>query len=161
MLSLVALLPLVAAAAQLTVPSSCEFLVDDMSPRSASNYRNDSYGNVKTLNLNGGDYGVDGDGSKLTYNFAATDGHVDVTPGFLQNPPNGDPGLHPADILANNYFYFKFVWDDQRSSNDFGVKVCQDMTPYQGLYLNVSMPAGSDVYLTLTQKNTDCSARTK
>ncbi|KAJ3023342.1 UNVERIFIED_CONTAM: hypothetical protein HDU68_008661 [Siphonaria sp. JEL0065] len=152
-------LPL-AAAEPLTVSSTCELLVDDMRPRTANQSKNDSFGNVKTLNLNGGDYGVDG-GSKLQFNFAASNGHVDVIPGWDKNPGDGDAALHPPAILASNYFYYKFVWDDQKSSNDFGVNVCQDLSVYQGLYLNVSMPAGSDVYLTLTQKNAACSARTK
>ncbi|KAI8840855.1 hypothetical protein BJ741DRAFT_596814, partial [Chytriomyces cf. hyalinus JEL632] len=150
-----------AVSAQLVVDSTCEKLVDNMAlPRPSPATRDDSFKNPKTLNLLGGDYGVDGN-SSVAFNFAATDGHVDVTPGFTPGDPLGDADLHPANILANNYFYFKFVWDGQVNSNKFDVNVCQDLTPYQGLYLNVSMPAGSDVYLTLTQKNAACSARTR
>ncbi|KAJ3238623.1 hypothetical protein HDU78_003404 [Chytriomyces hyalinus] len=166
-----------AVSAQLVVEPTCEKLVDNMAlPRPANRPVSPSHvdcvclnnlidvgsdtGNAQTLNLLGGDYGVDGN-STVAFNFAATDGHVDVTPGYTPGDPLGDADLHPANILANNYFYFKFVWDGQVSSNKFDVNVCQDLTPYQGLYLNVSMPAGSDVYLTLTQKNAACSARTR
>ncbi|KAJ3075956.1 hypothetical protein HDU98_006267 [Podochytrium sp. JEL0797] len=140
--------------------SGCERLVDDMTPRNASNYKTDHYGNNKTLNHLGGDYGADS-GSSLVYNFAPTSGHMTLTPGWVANPENGDPLLHPADIIASNYMYMKFVWDDQISSTQFGLTVCEDLTPYAGLFLNVSMPVGSDVYMTLTQKNEECTERTR
>ncbi|KAI8620102.1 hypothetical protein BC830DRAFT_1225630 [Chytriomyces sp. MP71] len=150
------------ASALTTIDPLCERLVDDMgSDNSTARTRMSTVGGMKTLNRLGGDYGVDG-GSKIAFEFAATDGHVTVTPGFTAIDPtavDGDAALHPADIIANNYFYFKFIWDDQISSTNFGVKQCEDLTPYQGLYLNVSMPTGSDVYLTLTQKNKACDAR--
>ncbi|KAJ3075955.1 hypothetical protein HDU98_006266 [Podochytrium sp. JEL0797] len=107
----------------------------------------------------GGDYGADQ--GALTYFFAPTDGHIDFAAGWNPNPENGDPTLHPSTILASNYMYFKFVWDDQKSSTDFGVTVCEDLTPYSGLHLNMSMPTGTDVYLTLTQKNAACTERTQ
>ncbi|KAJ3224313.1 hypothetical protein HDU81_008634 [Chytriomyces hyalinus] len=158
-----------AVSAQVVLDATCEKLVDNMALPRLDLYKasngiavgfQDHYNNPKTLNLLGGDYGVDGN-SSVAFNFAATDGHVDVTPGYTPGDPLGDADLHPADILANNYFYFKFVWDDQISSKNFGEHVCQDLRPYQGLYLNVSMPAGSDVYLTLTQKNAACTERTR
>ncbi|KAI8619046.1 hypothetical protein BC830DRAFT_841993 [Chytriomyces sp. MP71] len=147
---------------QTKIAPLCEILVDDMgSDNSTPRTRMSTAGGMKTLNRMGGDYGVDGS-SKVAFDFAATDGHVTVTPGFTAIDPavvDGDAALHPANISANNYFYFKFIWDDQISSTNFGVKQCEDLTPYQGLYLNVSMPTGSDVYLTLTQKNKACDAR--
>ncbi|KAJ3341340.1 hypothetical protein HDU83_006677 [Entophlyctis luteolus] len=158
-MTLALLLVLAAAAhASVSVSASCEVVVDNMSPRTSDEYKTDSYGNNKTLNLLGGDYGVDSN-SSLSFNFASSDGFVGVNPGWVSNPSNSDAGLHPDDILASNYFYFKFVWDDQISSTDFGVTVCEDLTVYQGLYLNISMPTGSDVYLTLTQKNANCTER--
>ncbi|KAJ3091280.1 hypothetical protein HK100_007216 [Physocladia obscura] len=93
--------------ADVIVPSSCEHLVDDMRPRNSSDYRLDSFGNNKTLNLDGGDYGADSN-STLKYYFAETSGHVDVLPGWVSNPADTDATLHPANILASNYFYFKF-----------------------------------------------------
>jgi len=136
-------------------PSTCETLVDDMRARTPDLFRLSKYGDTKTLNLLGGDYGVDGSGSTLN---GPTDGKLNVIPGMNLsgiNPPN-DPGawVHPADQAAANYFFFKFEWDD-----DFNM--CMNLQPYAGLVLTVTMPKGSDVSMTLTGKFSNCTTRSK
>ncbi|KAJ3096035.1 hypothetical protein HDU97_006292 [Phlyctochytrium planicorne] len=143
--ALLAILASVATAQQL-----CERVIDNM--KVPNTRYSDNYKDIRNINLLGGDYGVDG-GSKLTI----APGAVTVVPGDSVDKikqEDTDPTVHPVEPAVGNYFFFKFGWDDF-------FNVCYDLSPFDYLYINMSMPAGADGYVTLTTKVSACNARTK
>ncbi|KAJ3096036.1 hypothetical protein HDU97_006293 [Phlyctochytrium planicorne] len=85
-------------------------------------------------------------------------GYIEIIPGdnftFITNNDDPQPEVHPKEPKNSNYFFFKFQWDD-----DFNT--CYDLTPFQYITFNMSMPAGAETYLTLTTKGPACNTRVK
>ncbi|KAJ3153094.1 hypothetical protein HK101_001756 [Irineochytrium annulatum] len=148
LLTVAAVLTTVAAQATKPAQPACELLVDDMRPERT--YRlSEKYGGYRMTNLLGGDYGVDG-ASQLVNDTNA--GYMTITPGNDPKQLNNDP-VHPPQPLGVNYFFFKFEWDDDFTH-------CADLSPYKGISITISSPPGTDVGITLTQKNDACNNRT-
>ncbi|KAJ3417455.1 hypothetical protein HDV05_003319 [Chytridiales sp. JEL 0842] len=147
-----ALTAVAAVSAQACTP---DLLVDDMSDRTPSMFRPSRWGDVKMVNLIGGDYGVDPGGSRLTLDNGSRS--LDVFPFRNESAitaQDTQPWVHPPEPVARNYFFFKFAWDDM-------FDICYNLSPYQGIEMDVASPPGSDFLVTLTQKFPNCTERTK
>ncbi|KAJ3215601.1 hypothetical protein HDU67_000199 [Dinochytrium kinnereticum] len=139
---------LLAALASVVNAQLCERVVDDM--KAPLTRFSDMYRDVRPINLLGGDYGVDS-GSRLAFRGD----RYEVIPGY--NPAaitaeDSEPWVHPVEPIVGNYFFFKFAWDDF-------FDICYDLSPFQYLYINMSMPEGADGYITLTTKAPSCDRR--
>ncbi|KAJ3096106.1 hypothetical protein HDU97_006210 [Phlyctochytrium planicorne] len=132
------------AAMSVQAQQLCERVVDNMKTPTTRFY----------INLLGGEYGVDRGGSHL-YVYP---GYIEISPGdnstFITNFDDPDPTLHPNLTIYSNYFYLKFLWDD-----DF--TTCHDLSPFQYVAINMSMSSSVDTYVTLTTKGAGCNTRAK
>ncbi|KAJ3203630.1 hypothetical protein HDU67_010023 [Dinochytrium kinnereticum] len=131
---------LVAVMASAVSAQLCQRVVDDMKAPLTR----------LPINLLGGDYGVDGNS---TLNFRGD--HYEVIPGNAPDEiakADSEPFVHPVEPVVGNYFFFKFAWDDF-------FNICYDLSAFDYLYINMSMPAGADGYITLTTKAPSCDRR--
>jgi hypothetical protein len=113
------------ASATLATAHNClpDILLDDFSNVRMANVD----GAIRNVNLRGGDYG----GNLVDFSFTNATG----------GPNTGFTRVTARTPAPENFFFFKV-----------NPEACFDLTRYNGIRIDLRMPAGSDSKFTLTQK---------